>query len=378
MTKTKAIDIIGAPSTFGQRKLGVDLGPTAIRYAGLISRLKQLDLDVYDKGDIKVPAVNIEKFHSEQKGLRNYDEIIDVNQKLNKEVSASIENNRFPLVLGGDHSIAVGSVSAISKHYNNLGVIWYDAHGDLNIPEESPSGNIHGMPLRILTGEGPKELLELNSNVIKPENIVLIGMRDLDKGERQFIKDHNIKTFTMSDIDKLGIKEVIENTIEYLKSRNVDGVHLSLDVDALDPLETPGTGTRVLGGLSYRESHFALELLHQSHLISSMDLVEVNPLIDSNNHTAEQAVSLVGTFFWWNFIINKWFVVYKVYFAFCTTFFNSLKWLRVVIIFKINFFYLNICSYDSDVNDWYNGYYGKILPGGDVMDFSNFFKTSVR
>ncbi|HDL4787196.1 TPA: arginase, partial [Staphylococcus aureus] len=287
MTKTKAIDIIGAPSTFGQRKLGVDLGPTAIRYAGLISRLKQLDLDVYDKGDIKVPAVNIEKFHSEQKGLRNYDEIIDVNQKLNKEVSASIENNRFPLVLGGDHSIAVGSVSAISKHYNNLGVIWYDAHGDLNIPEESPSGNIHGMPLRILTGEGPKELLELNSNVIKPENIVLIGMRDLDKGERQFIKDHNIKTFTMSDIDKLGIKEVIENTIEYLKSRNVDGVHLSLDVDALDPLETPGTGTRVLGGLSYRESHFALELLHQSHLISSMDLVEVNPLIDSNNHTAE-------------------------------------------------------------------------------------------
>lgn len=297
MTKTKAIDIIGAPSTFGQRKLGVDLGPTAIRYAGLISRLKQLDLDVYDKGDIKVPVVNIEKFHSEQKGLRNYDEIIDVNQKLNKEVSASIENNRFPLVLGGDHSIAVGSVSAISKHYNNLGVIWYDAHGDLNIPEESPSGNIHGMPLRILTGEGPKELLELNSNVIKPENIVLIGMRDLDKGERQFIKDHNIKTFTMSDIDKLGIKEVIENRIEYLKSRNVDGVHLSLDVDALDPLETPGTGTRVLGGLSYRESHFALELLHQSHLISSMDLVEVNPLIDSNNHTAEQAVSLVGTFF---------------------------------------------------------------------------------
>ncbi|HCW7953396.1 TPA: arginase [Staphylococcus aureus] len=297
MTKTKAIDIIGAPSTFGQRKLGVDLGPTAIRYAELISRLKQLDLDVYDKGDIKVPVVNIEKFHSEQKGLRNYDEIIDVNQKLNKEVSASIENNRFPLVLGGDHSIAVGSVSAISKHYNNLGVIWYDAHGDLNIPEESPSGNIHGMPLRILTGEGPKELLELNSNVIKPENIVLIGMRDLDKGERQFIKDHNIKTFTMSDIDKLGIKEVIENTIEYLKSRNVDGVHLSLDVDALDPLETPGTGTRVLGGLSYRESHFALELLHQSHLISSMDLVEVNPLIDSNNHTAEQAVSLVGTFF---------------------------------------------------------------------------------
>ena len=217
MTKTKAIDIIGAPSTFGQRKLGVDLGPTAIRYAGLIPRLKQLDLDVNDKGDIKVSAVDIEKFQSEQNGLRNYDEIIDVTQKLNKEVSASIENNRFPLVLGGDHSIAVGSVSAISKHYNNLGVIWYDAHGDLNIPEESPSGNIHGMPLLILTGEGPKELLEFNINTIKPENIVLIGMRDLDKGERQFIKDKNIKTFTMADIDKLGIQTVIENTLDYLK-----------------------------------------------------------------------------------------------------------------------------------------------------------------
>lgn len=209
MTKKKGIDIIGVPSTFGQRKLGVDLGPTAIRYAGLIPRLKQLDLDVNDKGDIKVSAVDIEKFQSEQNGLRNYDEIIDVTQKLNKEVSASIEN----------------------------------------------------------------------------------------KGERQFIKDHNIKTFTMSDIDKLGIKEVIENTIEYLKSRNVDGVHLSLDVDALDPLETPGTGTRVLGGLTYRESHFALELLHQSQSVTSMDLVEVNPLIDHNNHTAEQSVSLVGTFF---------------------------------------------------------------------------------
>lgn len=191
--KEKGIDIIGVPSTFGQRKLGVDLGPTAIRYAGLIPRLKQLDLDVNDKGDIKVSAVDIEKFQSEQNGLRNYDEIIDVTQKLNKEVSASIENNKFPLVLGGDHSIAIGSISAISKHYKNLGVIWYDAHGDLNIPEESPSGNIHGMPLRILTGEGPKELLEFNINTIKPENIVLIGMRDLDKGERQFIKEKILK-----------------------------------------------------------------------------------------------------------------------------------------------------------------------------------------
>ncbi|EHJ09071.1 arginase [Staphylococcus simiae] len=296
---TRAIDIIGVPSTFGQRKLGVDLGPTAIRYAGLLSRLKQLDLDIEDKGDIDVPLVDVEKFHSNQTGMRNFQEIIEVTNNLNNKVSESIENNRFPLILGGDHSIAIGSISGVSKHYNNLGVIWYDAHGDLNVPEESPSGNVHGMPLRILTGEGPDELVNINGYgvKVKTDNIVLIGMRDLDYGERQFIKDKNIKTFTMADIDKLGIQAVIENALEYLKSRNIDGLHLSLDVDALDPIETPGTGTRVMGGLTYRESHFALEILHQSNLVSSMDIVEVNPLIDQNNCTAEQAVSLLGTFF---------------------------------------------------------------------------------
>ncbi|MBO1199129.1 arginase [Staphylococcus simiae] len=295
----KAIDIIGVPSTFGQRKLGVDLGPAAIRYAGLLSRLKQLDLDIEDKGDIEVPLVDVEKFQSHQTGMRNFQEIIEVTNNLNNKVSESIENNRFPLILGGDHSIAIGSISGVSKHYNNLGVIWYDAHGDLNVPEESPSGNVHGMPLRILTGEGPDELVNINGYgvKVKTDNIVLIGMRDLDYGERQFIKDKNIKTFTMADIDKLGIQAVIDNALEYLKSRNIDGLHLSLDVDALDPMETPGTGTRVMGGLTYRESHFALELLHQSKLVTSMDIVEVNPLIDQNNYTAEQAVSLLGTFF---------------------------------------------------------------------------------
>ena len=155
------------------------------------------------------------------------------------------------------------------------------------------------MPLRILAGDGPDELVHLNGFTpkVKPENIVLIGMRDLDKGEREYIKDQNIKTFTMADIDRFGIQEVIERALEYLKSRNIDGLHFSLDVDALDPSETPGTGTRVLGGLSYRESHFALELLSESKLVTSMDLVEVNPLIDHLNSTAEQAVALLGTFF---------------------------------------------------------------------------------
>lgn len=293
------IEIIGAPSTFGQKKLGVNLGPDAIRYAGLLSRLKKMGLDVIDKGNIEVPTLDVEKFNSDQEGLRNYDEIVTVSENLSKATSEIVKKGNFPLTLGGDHSIAVGSISGISQHYENLGVIWYDAHGDLNVPEESPSGNVHGMPLRILAGDGPDELVNINDFTpkVKPENIVLIGMRDLDEGERKYIKDKNIKTFTMADIDRFGIQEVIERSLEYLKSRNIDGLHFSLDVDALDPAETPGTGTRVMGGLSYRESHFALELLNESKLVTSMDIVEVNPLIDNSNHIAEQAVALLGTFF---------------------------------------------------------------------------------
>ncbi|MDU9419290.1 arginase [Staphylococcus lloydii] len=294
----KNINIIGAPSTFGQRKLGVNFGPDAIRYAGIVDRIRNIGYTVVDKGNIEVPEINLDKFNSEQEGLRNIDEIIQVSENLSNSVSDSVQSGAFPLILGGDHSIAIGSISGISKHYDNLGVIWYDAHGDLNVPEESPSGNIHGMPLRILAGDGDDRLVNISNYApkVKPENIVLIGMRDLDIGEREYIKNNNIKTYTMADIDRLGIQQVINESIDHLKDKT-DGIHLSLDVDALDPVETPGTGTRVLGGLNYRESHFALELLHNSRLITSMDLVEVNPLIDQNNHTAEQAVGLVGSFF---------------------------------------------------------------------------------
>ncbi|RBA02713.1 arginase [Staphylococcus arlettae] len=294
----KNIHIIGAPSTFGQRKLGVNFGPDALRYAGLVERLKNIGHSVEDKGDIAVPAVDVEKFKGKQEGLRNLNEIIEVSENLSNAVSSSIKNQAFPLIIGGDHSIAIGSISGVSQHYENLGIIWYDAHGDLNIPEESPSGNIHGMPLRVLLGDGDKQLVNISGYApkVKPENIVLIGMRDLDVGERDFIRENNIKTYTIADIDRNGIKQVMEESVSYLKDKT-DGIHLSLDVDALDPVETPGTGTKVLGGLTYRESHFALEMLHNTNLITSMDVVEVNPLIDQNNHTAEQAVCLMGSFF---------------------------------------------------------------------------------
>lgn len=293
----KTIEIIGAPSAFGQRKLGVNMGPDAMRYAGLIERLENIGHTVIDQGNVESPAIDMKKYKAEQGGLRNLEEVTTFCQSLCEKVDGVVQKGNYPVVIGGDHSIAMGTISGIAKHYENLGVIWYDAHGDLNIDETSPSGNIHGMPLRALIGDGHEDLVNIGGykNKVKIENIVLIGMRDLDEGEKAYIKEVGIKTYTMADIDRLGIGTVIAETLAYLDK--CDGIHLSLDVDALDPVETPGTGTTVPGGITYRESHFALELLNDSDKITSFEIVEVNPLIDIYNKTAEQAVGLVGSFF---------------------------------------------------------------------------------
>ena len=295
---SKHIEIIGAPTAFGQRKLGVNFGPDALRYAGLIERIEDIGHEVIDKGNVQSPVLDMKKYKSEQKGLRNLEEVIAFSNNLYESVNETVEKGHFPLILGGDHSLSIGSIAGISKHYENLGVIWYDAHGDLNTLESSPSGNIHGMPLRALIGEGDEALTNIGGykNKVKPENVVLIGMRDLDEGEKKYIKEAGILTYTMADIDRLGMGQVISETIEYLKDKT-DGIHLSLDVDALDPVETPGTGTIVPGGATYRESHLAMEMLHESKLIVSADLVEVNPLIDEYNKTARLAIGLMGSFF---------------------------------------------------------------------------------
>lgn len=295
---SKRIEIIGAPTAFGQRKLGVNFGPDALRYASLIERIEDIGHEVIDKGNVQSPVLDMKKYKSEQKGLRNLEEVIAFSNNLYESVNETVEKGHFPLILGGDHSLSIGSIAGISKHYENLGVIWYDAHGDLNTLESSPSGNIHGMPLRALIGEGDEALTNIGGykNKVKPENVVLIGMRDLDEGEKKYIKKAGILTYTMADIDRLGMGQVISETIEYLKDKT-DGIHLSLDVDALDPVETPGTGTIVPGGATYRESHLAMEILHESKLIVSADLVEVNPLIDEYNKTARLAIGLMGSFF---------------------------------------------------------------------------------
>lgn len=289
--------IIGVPMDLGQNRRGVDMGPSAIRYAGAIEKLQQLQYNVNDLGDIPINRPD-SKEDKREGNLRNLQQVAEANQKLAEMVDQEIGKNRFPLILGGDHSIAIGSLSGISKHYQNLGVIWYDAHGDLNSGETSPSGNIHGMPLAASLGIGNEKLTNMldYQPKVKPENVVIIGARSLDPGERELIKDKGIKIYTMHEIDSMGMTKVMQESIDYLQART-DGVHLSLDLDGLDPSEAPGVGTPVLGGLTYRESHLAMEMLAESAILTSAEFVEVNPILDDKNRTATVAVGLMGSLF---------------------------------------------------------------------------------
>ncbi|HLQ70708.1 MAG TPA: arginase [Bacillota bacterium] len=293
----KDISIIGIPMDLGQSRRGVDMGPSAIRYAGAVERLEALDKVVTDLGDIPVERPK-RGAQEDKSNLKNIHQVKVANEKLAQMVDREVHKGQFPLVFGGDHSIAIGSIAGISNHYDNLGVIWYDAHGDLNTQQTSPSGNIHGMPLAVNLGLGDERLTSISGNhpKIKPENIVIIGARDLDSGEKELIREKNIKVYTMHEIDRVGMPAVMEETLEYLKERT-DGVHLSLDLDGLDPEEAPGVGTPVIGGLSYRESHLAMEMLYESGMITSAEFVEVNPILDDKNKTATVAVGLMGSLF---------------------------------------------------------------------------------
>lgn len=291
------ISIIGVPMDLGQMRRGVDMGPSAIRYAGVVERLEQLNYIVRDLGDIPISRPDNDNAKQGDK-LRHLEQVADANERLAKLVDQEIKSKRFPLILGGDHSMAIGSLAGVSKHYKNLGVIWYDAHSDLNTAETSPSGNIHGMPLAVSLGLGHERLTNIlgYQPKIKPENIVIIGARCLDSGEKELIREKGIRVYTMHEIDRLGMSRVMEETIEYLQEIT-DGVHLSLDLDGLDPSEAPGVGTPVIGGITYRESHLAMEMLSESELLTSAEFVEVNPILDYKNKTATVAVALMGSLF---------------------------------------------------------------------------------
>ena len=292
------ISIVGVPMDHGQNRRGVDMGPSAIRYAGVVDRINNLGHTVTDEGDIQIG--HADGSIDSQTNLRNLDVIADATQTLADKVHAVAEAGKFPLVLGGDHSIAIGTLAGIANRHENLGVIWYDAHADLNTNETSPSGNIHGMPLAVSIGHGHERLTSIcgYSPKIKPENIVIIGARSVDPGERELIKERGIKVYSMHEIDKLGMNAVVEDAIRYLKEeRKTDGVHLSLDLDGIDPIYTPGVGTPVPGGISYRESHLAMEMLFDAGIITSAEFVEVNPILDEKNRTADVAVALIGSLF---------------------------------------------------------------------------------
>ncbi|CAM5205524.1 Arginase OS=Ureibacillus acetophenoni OX=614649 GN=SAMN05877842_1118 PE=3 SV=1 [Ureibacillus acetophenoni] len=293
----KNISIIGVPSDYGQRRRGVDMGPSAMRYAGVIERLEALGYDVRDEGDIQVKKDNL--VIEQNNKLLNLNDIVKISTELGKYVEHVVTADRFPLILGGDHSIAIGTLSGLTKQYKNLGVIWYNAHADLNTPETTPSGNIHGMPLAISLGLGDDRLTQIRGFApkIKPENIIIIGARSVDPGEKELIRKLGIKVYSMHEIDRLGMTRVMEESIAYLKARQVDGVHLSLDLNALDPLYTPGVGTPVPGGITYRESHLAMEMLDEAKIITSAEFVEVNPILDEKNKTADTAVALMGSLF---------------------------------------------------------------------------------
>ncbi|MBB5174229.1 arginase [Texcoconibacillus texcoconensis] len=293
----KRISVIGVPMDLGQNRRGVDMGPSAMRYAGVIERLIALGFDVVDRGDIEIGRPS--KLDVIEEGnLKDLKVVVKANQSLYEKVRSVGEQGDFPLVLGGDHSIAIGTLAAVAKERENLGVIWFDAHGDLNTGETSPSGNIHGMPLAVSLGLGHQSLAELGGYApkIKPENIVIIGARSLDAGEKQLIREKGMNVYTMHEIDRLGMTQVMNEAIAYL-SCGTDGVHLSVDLDALDPQDAPGVGTAVLGGTSYRETHLAMEMLAEQNMVTSAEFVEVNPILDVRNQTAVAAVELMGSLF---------------------------------------------------------------------------------
>jgi len=328
----KKIKIIGVPMDFGQLHRGVDMGPAALRYTGLVTDLRQLGYLVEDSGDVLVPVrdqgggsegetdqtpgatreqIDIREQGDIRENMRgkenrgqfdrlqraackqhNYlQAITSVCSRVYDEGRKAVQENTFPLFLGGDHSIAMGTIGGVS-HDGSIGVIWLDAHGDFNTYETSPSGNVHGMPLAALTGDGVEPLVNIGRSGMKvdPENVVLIGIRDLDLKEKMRLKKSGITVYTMRDIDEQGISAITNKAL--MKFAHMKRVHISLDMDVMDPVEAPGVGTPVPGGLTYREAHLCMEIIADSGKLCSMDLVEINPILDQANKTARLAVNL--------------------------------------------------------------------------------------
>lgn len=296
--RTRKIGIIGFPMDLGADRRGVDMGPSAIRYAGLEKKLEALSYQVTDFGDIDVEIAETQIVRNTK--LKYHAEIVKTSKILAKKTESILNRKYFPLIIGGDHATAIGSIAGISsyckEHNKTLGVIWIDAHADMNTPETTPSGNIHGMPLAISLGLGDRKLVQLCGFApkLEIENIALVGVRDVDYLESKIIKKIRPQVFTMTDVDKFGIPHIISKVLNDFKGR-VDFLHVSFDIDSIDPDYANGVGTPVPGGLTYRESQLIMEMIAESGQMSSLEMLEVNPILDVKNRTAVLATELIAS-----------------------------------------------------------------------------------
>jgi arginase len=291
--RERKLAVIGAALDLGAGRRGVDMGPSAIRYAGLDERLLRLGFECEDLGNVR--AATPEATESGDPHARFLPQIKDTCAGVAERVSAAVTDGRLPIVLGGDHSIALGTLGGLAASHGPGGAIWFDAHGDLNTPETSPSGNVHGMPLAAALGVADDTFASdaWPLPALRPEHVVLIGVRSLDDGERELVHELGVSVHTMTDLDRKGVEPAVREALERVAGAAF--VHISLDMDVVDPDVAPGVGTPVRGGLSYREAHLAMELVAESGLLGSMDVVEVNPILDRENVTAALAVELVAS-----------------------------------------------------------------------------------
>ena len=295
MKDRKTIRILGVPMDLGQRRRGVDMGPSALRYAGLDDRLRALGHTVIDDGNLTVPLPENEP--PDDSRARHLLSIAGVCREVCDAALGTLEHHESGIFLGGDHSISIGTVSAMDTYGESVGVLWIDAHGDFNTPETTPSGNVHGMALAALLGRGAPELTHIGrpSAKLKPAEVVMLGVRDLDPEERIALRGSGILVLTMREVDEMGVAMAARQALDRLNG--LPRLHVSLDMDVLDPNEAPGVGTPVPGGLSYREAHLLMEILADSRRVASLDIVEVNPILDDRNRTAKLAVELVASLF---------------------------------------------------------------------------------
>lgn len=294
--ETKKIQIIGVPTDLGAQHRGVDMGPNALRAAGIVMRIRELGFVVSDYGNITVPFRENVMQGAENK--RHGAAIYNLCKELTEIVASSLQQDIFPLVIGGDHSFAIGSIVGVSRWYaeqsKKIGLLWIDAHADINTPETTITGNMHGMPLAYVLGVAQDEFADLigPAGAVSPSNTALIGVRDVDPLEQEIMQRIGVKVFGMREIDTLGIAKVMEEALAIV-SQGTAAIHLSLDIDALDPVHAPGTGAQKTGGLSHREASMIMEYVRDSGLCSSIDIAEVNPALDIKNQTAELAVELI-------------------------------------------------------------------------------------